>query len=64
VIAATATLTVTLDTAKQPPPLLYVILAVPAATPFTTPVLIPTVALVAALLVHVPPETELVIDID
>jgi len=56
VIAASAALTVTCVTETQPAPdLTYDILAVPAATPVTMPDADPTVALVVALLVHVPP---------
>lgn len=53
-------LTVTTTVAKQPPPNVYVIVGVPAATPVTIPEELPTVASARLLLVHVPPETALV----
>jgi hypothetical protein len=48
-------LTVTTTLALHPPPIAYVMRAVPPATPVTTPELL-TVAIAVLLLVHVPPE--------
>jgi hypothetical protein len=48
---------VVVNVAKQVPPVLYVILAVPPATPVTIPSSEPTVAMVVALLLQVPPPT-------
>ncbi len=58
-VPADAVLTETIDIARHAF-LEYVMRAVPTAIPFTTPVAEPTDAIVEALLLHVPPETELV----
>ena len=55
VIAAGVRFTVTVVNARQPPPTMYVILAVPAASPVTTPVPDATVAIEILPLVHTPP---------
>jgi hypothetical protein len=47
-------LTVTLAVVKQPDDNVYVTLHVPVPTPFTMPVLLPTVAIVGQVIVHVP----------
>ncbi len=54
-----AVLTVTVVVVSQPVANLYVIIAVPVATPVTIPEDDPTVAMPVALLLHVPPGTEL-----
>ncbi len=54
-IAEGAALTVTTLVAKQPPAKVYVIVAVPVATPDTTPEVELTLAVPEALLVHTPP---------
>ena len=49
--------TVTVVVTKQPAAIVYVIVAVPPATPVTIPETVPTVALAVLLLLHVPPVT-------
>jgi hypothetical protein len=60
VIAAGAAFTVIGNTALQPPPIVYVIIAVPAPAPETMPVEAPIPAIEGALLDQVPPEVALV----
>lgn len=55
VIAVGTVFTVTVAVALQPAAIVYVIPAVPAVMPLTTPVVDPTLAMVVAPLVHVPP---------
>jgi hypothetical protein len=45
-------LTVTVETVKQPEPIVYVIFAVPGVKPLTIPLVAPTVAIAVLLLVH------------
>ena len=55
-----AVLTVTTAVAVQMPPVVYVIVAVPAEIPVTVPEPEPMVAMAGLLLVHMPPVTALV----
>jgi hypothetical protein len=55
VIAPGRALTVTITVPKHPVPDVYVIVVVPADSPYTKPVPEPTVATVVLLLDHIPP---------
>jgi hypothetical protein len=55
VIAPGIGLTVIVRVTKQLVPIVYVITAVPTATPLTTPVEVPTSAILALLVLQVPP---------
>jgi hypothetical protein len=55
VIAAGEALTVNEAVLMHPAVVVYVIVTTPGATPVTVPLLLPTVAIVPSLLVHVPP---------